>query len=118
MRQFRYTALCGERAEIPPLQHPAPSHMPQRAEIWYFEHSLAAPLARPLSRQYAVRALPSPAPGRKPSTPEPGDTPVVCLADLGAGDLAALRRIARGAPRVRLIGISRNGAGQAAPGCF
>ena len=92
--------------------------MPQRAEIWYFEHSLAAPLARPLSRQYAVRALPSPAPGRKPSTPEPGDTPVVCLADLGAGDLAALRRIARRAPRVRLIGISRNGAGQAAPGCF
>lgn len=92
--------------------------MPPRAEIWYFEHSLAAPLARPLSRQYAVRALPSPAPGRKPSAPEPGDTPVVCLADLGAGDLTALRRITRGAPRVRLIGISRNGAGQAATGCF
>ncbi len=92
--------------------------MPPRAEIWYFEHSLAAPLARPLSRQYAVRALPSPTPGRKPSAPEPGDNPVVCLVDLGAGDLAALRRITRGAARVRLIGVSRNGAGQTAPGCF
>jgi HD-GYP domain-containing protein (c-di-GMP phosphodiesterase class II) len=92
--------------------------MSQRAQIWYFEHSLAAPLAKPLSRQYAVRALPSPVPGRRTSTPELSDAPVVCLADLGAGDLAALRRIVRGAPRVRLIGVSRNGASQSAPGCF
>ncbi len=92
--------------------------MPQRAEIWYFEHSLAAPLARPLSRRYAVRALPTPSPGRRTSAPELGDSPVVCLADLGAGDLAALRRLVRRAPRVRLIGISRNGANQSAPGCF
>src|SRR5579863_10083296 len=118
MRQFRYTALCGERAEIPPLQHPAPSHMPQRAEIWFFEHSLAAPLARPLSRRYAIRALPPPSPGRRASAPELGDTPVVCFADLGAGDLVALQRLVRRAPRVRLIGISRNGARQDAPGCF
>src|SRR5258708_1050963 len=47
-----------------------------------------------------------------------GDNPVVCFADLGGGDLAALRRLARRAPRVRLIGMSRNGAGQSAPGCF
>jgi HD-GYP domain-containing protein (c-di-GMP phosphodiesterase class II) len=47
-----------------------------------------------------------------------GDAPVVCLADLGADDLVALRRIARRAPRVRVIGISRNGSGQSAPGCF
>lgn len=92
--------------------------MPQRAEIWYFEHSLVAPLARPLSRQYAVRALPEPAPGRRASAPKLGDTPVVCLADLGRGDLVALRRMVRRAPRVRLIGISRNGAGEGAPGCF
>jgi HD-GYP domain-containing protein (c-di-GMP phosphodiesterase class II) len=92
--------------------------MPQRAEIWYFEHSLAAPLARPLSRRYAVRALPTPSPGRRTSAPELGDSPVVCFADLGAGDLAALRRLVRQAPRVRLIGISRNGANQSAPGCF
>ena len=63
--------------------------MPQRAEIWYFEHSLAGPLARPLSRHYAVRALPTPPPGRRTTPPEPGDIPVVCFADLGAGDLAA-----------------------------
>src|ERR1700680_1220949 len=118
MRQVRYTALSGERAEIPPLQHPAPFYMPQRAEIWYFEHSLAAPLARPLSRRYAVRALPPLSPGRRTSAPELGDTPVVCLADLGAGDLVVLRRLVRRAPRVRLIGISRNGANQSAPGCF
>lgn len=92
--------------------------MPQRAEIWYFEDSLAAPLARPLSRQFAVRALPHPAPGRRPSAPKLGDAPVVCLADLGAGDLAALRRMVRRAPRVRLIGVSRNGAGESASGCF
>jgi HD-GYP domain-containing protein (c-di-GMP phosphodiesterase class II) len=92
--------------------------MPQRAEIWYFEHSLAAPLARPLSRRYAVRALPLPSPGRRTSAPDLGDTPVVCLADLGAGDLVVLRRLARRAPRVRLIGISRNGSSQGAPGCF
>jgi HD-GYP domain-containing protein (c-di-GMP phosphodiesterase class II) len=92
--------------------------MPRRAEIWYFEHSLAAPLARPLSRRYAVRALEPSSPGRRTSTPNLGDNPVVCLADLGAGDLVALRRIVRRAPRVRLIGISRNGASQSAPGCF
>jgi HD-GYP domain-containing protein (c-di-GMP phosphodiesterase class II) len=92
--------------------------MRQRAEIWYFEHSLAAPLARPLSRRYALRALPPPSPGRQITAPEPGDHPVVCFADLGASGLTALRRLARRAPRVRLIGISRNGANQIAPGCF
>jgi|HubBroStandDraft_6_1064221.scaffolds.fasta_scaffold12481_3 HD-GYP domain-containing protein (c-di-GMP phosphodiesterase class II) len=92
--------------------------MPQRAEIWYFEHSLAGPLARPLSRRYAVRALPLPSPGHRTAALDPGDTPVVCLADLGAGDLVALRRLVRRAPRARLIGISRNGASQGARGCF
>jgi HD-GYP domain-containing protein (c-di-GMP phosphodiesterase class II) len=92
--------------------------MPQRAEIWYFEHSLAAPLARPLSRRYAVRALPFPSPGHRTASLDPGDAPVVCLADLGAGDLVALRRLVRRAPRARVIGISRNGASQSAPGCF
>jgi HD-GYP domain-containing protein (c-di-GMP phosphodiesterase class II) len=92
--------------------------MPQLGEIWYFEHSLAAPLARPLSRRYLVRALPTPSPGRRTSAPELGDSPVVCFADLGGSDLVALRRLVRRAPRVRLIGISRNGANQSAPGCF
>jgi HD-GYP domain-containing protein (c-di-GMP phosphodiesterase class II) len=92
--------------------------MPQRAEIWYFEDSLAAPLARPLSRRYAVRALPPPLPGRRPTSPDLGDTPVVCLADLAAGDLVALQRLVRRAPRVRLIGISRNGTSDTPSGCF
>ncbi len=92
--------------------------MPQRAEIWYFEHSQAASLARPLSRRYAVRAIPAVAPGRKASTPALGDNPVVCFADLGGRDLLALRRMMRRAPRVRFIGVSRNGGAENAPGCF
>src|SRR5580692_1991050 len=101
-----------------PLQRPASSPMPQRAEIWYFEDSLAAPVARPLGRRYSVRALPARSSRQRTSPPDMGDAPVVCLADLGADDLVALRRIARRAPRVRVIGISRNGSGQSAPGCF
>jgi len=92
--------------------------MPQRAQVWYFERSLAAPMARPLSRRYVVKALPTPFPGPRSSPPDLSDGPVVCLADLGADDLAAMRRIARRAPCVRLIGISRNGSSHSAPGCF
>ena len=92
--------------------------MPPRAEIWYFEHSLAALLARPLRRRYAVRALQPPLPGRRATAPDLGDNPVVCFADLGAGDLVPLRRLVRRAVRVRFIGISRNGASQSVPGCF
>ena len=92
--------------------------MPHRAEIWYLEHSLAAPLARPLKRRYAVRVLPPPPPGQRTSAQNLGDAPVVCLADLGASDLVVLRRLVRRAPRVRLIGISRNGSSQSVPGCF
>jgi HD-GYP domain-containing protein (c-di-GMP phosphodiesterase class II) len=92
--------------------------MPQRAEIWYLQDSLGASLARPLSRRFAVRALPPRSKGRRPSTPEPGDAPVVCFADLGAADLDDWKRLARKSSRVRLIGISRNGANRNAPGCF
>lgn len=92
--------------------------MPQQAEVWFFEHSLAAPLARPLSRKYALRALSRPSHGSRVSAPDPGEGPVVCLADLGGGDLVCLQRLARRVPRVRLIGIVRNGAGQNARYCF
>ena len=92
--------------------------MPQHAEIWYFEDSSAAPLARPLSRRYALRALPRPLPGRRISPPDSGDAAVVCLADLSDGDLAPLQRLARRVPRFRLIGISRNGEGRHARSCF
>jgi HD-GYP domain-containing protein (c-di-GMP phosphodiesterase class II) len=92
--------------------------MPQRAEIWYLENSLAAPLARPLKRRYSVRALHLSSPGKRSSRPDLGENPVVCLADLGASDLTVLRRLVRSAPRVRLIGISRNGSSESVQGCF
>ncbi len=92
--------------------------MPQRAEILFIEHSLAAPLARSLSRKYAVRALPAATRGRKTPPPKIGDDPVVCFANLGSADLAVFQRLLRRTPRVRVIGISRNGAGESAPGCF
>ena len=83
--------------------------MPHLAEIWYFERSLAAPLAKPLGRKYSLRALARPTNGHRAIGPAPGDSPIVCLADLGAGDLDSLRRLTRRASRVRLIGISRDG---------
>jgi HD-GYP domain-containing protein (c-di-GMP phosphodiesterase class II) len=93
--------------------------MPRNGEIWYFERSLAAPLARPLSRRYALRALPRSSRGRPTVLPSSGDTQIVCLADLADNDLPLLRRLARREPQIRLIGISRNGvAGERASGCF
>ena len=51
--------------------------------------------------------------------PRSGEASIVCLADLARDDLAILRRFARREPRVRLIGISRNGAdGEHVAGCF
>ena len=93
--------------------------MPQLGEIWYFERSLAAPLARPLSRRYALRALPRQSRGRATVLPSSGEAQIVCLADLAGNDLPFLRRFARREPRIRLIGISRNGANREhAAGCF
>src|ERR1700722_2172426 len=92
--------------------------MPQRAQIWYFEDSLAASLASPLSRTYSVKALPNRPSRRLFSAPEVNDLAVVCFADLGAGGLAAVTRMARRSPRVRVIGVSRNGDAQDTAGCF
>jgi len=93
--------------------------MPQLGEIWYFERSLAAPLARPLSRRYALRALPRASRGQRTVLPSSGDARIVCIADLARDDLATLRRLARQEPRIRLIGVSRNGAHREhAAGCF
>src|ERR1700737_2203635 len=95
------------------------SFMPRLGEIWYFERSLAAPLARPLGRRYALRALPSPTRGRPTVLPESGEAQIVCLADLGSSGLPLLRRFASREPGIRLIGISRNGANREhAAGCF
>jgi HD-GYP domain-containing protein (c-di-GMP phosphodiesterase class II) len=93
--------------------------MPRKAEIWYFERSAAASLARLLGRRYAVHELALPSPGHPIVVPRSDGTHVVCLADLGNDNLSALRHLASRMPRVRLIGISRNGnAGEPAPGCF
>jgi HD-GYP domain-containing protein (c-di-GMP phosphodiesterase class II) len=92
--------------------------MPQRAEIWYLEDSHAAVLARPLRRKFAVRVLPGTAKGRPAIPTIPQETPVVCFADLSASDLGDWRRLAQKSPRVRLIGVSRNGSGESSPGCF
>src|ERR1700704_5507813 len=93
--------------------------MPRLGEIWYFEQSLTAQLARPLRRRYALRALPRSSRGRATVLPSTGEARIVCLADLAGADLPILRRLVRSEPRVRLIGISRNGADseRAAP-CF
>src|ERR1700730_12393503 len=93
--------------------------MPHLGEIWSFERSLAAPLARPLRRRYALRALPRPSRGRTTVLPSSGETRVVCLADVAGRDVPLLRRLASREPRVRLIGITRNGANrEPAAGCF
>src|SRR6195256_1808942 len=84
--------------------------MPRLGEIWYFEQSLTALLARPLRRRYALRALPRSSRGRPTVLPSTGEARIVCLADLAGADLPILRRLVRSEPRVRLIGISRNGA--------
>jgi hypothetical protein len=91
--------------------------MPQRAEIWYAERSLAASLVRPLRRSFAVRQMPNGRKGRQ-HTPTAAEGPVVCFADLDKGDLAGWRRLAKRAPRVRLIGVARNGSSRGAEGCF
>ena len=116
--KIRYTAGRGECTDLPPLPHLPPSNMQPQPEVWYLDRSMAAPLALSLSGRYTVRALANPIPGRKTTVPRVGKNPVVCLADLGAGDLAALRELTRRIPRVRLIGLSSNGAVQYDTDCF
>src|SRR5882762_2857974 len=93
--------------------------MPRLGEIWYFERSLTALLARPLRRRYALRALPRSSRSRPTVLPSTGEARIVCLADLAGTDLAILSRFVRHEPRIRLIGISRNGAdSEHAAHCF
>ena len=93
--------------------------MQRFGEIWYFERSLAAPLARPLSRRYALRALSQPTRDQRAALPIPGQAGIVCLADLAGKDLSVLRRLARRNPKIRLIGITRNATDDGhSAGCF
>jgi len=86
------------------------------SEVWYFESSLAAPLARPLKRRYTLRALSEQNPL---SIPQAAQVRVVCLADLDRGEWTALRRMARKRSAVRLIGVSRNGSSaRSSADCF
>ena len=93
--------------------------MPPSGEIWYFENTVGAPLIRPLRRRYKLRALPRTSNGDLAPIPRSSDKRVVCLADLGRGDLTALQRLARKLPQVRLIGIPHNAHDrERAAGCF
>ena len=93
--------------------------MQRSGEIWYFERSLAAPLALSLGRRYALRALPLPTRGRATVLPNRGEAKVVCLADLAGNGLPVLLRLARRDPHIRLIGITRNAPdGEYTAGCF
>src|ERR1700719_169490 len=93
--------------------------MPRTGEVWYFERSVAARLARSLSRRYTLRALSRPSRSHRMVMPRSVESGIVCIVDPVRDDLAALRRLARRQPRMRLIGVSVNGvdAGHAA-GCF
>ena len=93
--------------------------MPKKAEIWYFERSLAAPLLLPLGKRYLLRALPLGSAGRQVVLPPPVKARVVCLADPGHNNFPILRRLARREAHVRLIAVSSNGAdSKPAAGCF
>jgi HD-GYP domain-containing protein (c-di-GMP phosphodiesterase class II) len=96
---------------------PAPLFMPRNAEIWFFERSFAAPLVRLLKGHYPLRALSHPFHGlpRKTSS----KARIVCMVDLGCGDMTVMRRLTRTEPQLRLIGVSRNGFERKKPaGCF
>lgn len=75
-------------------------------------------MARSLSRHYAIRVLPRSPRGRKSPLPKFSGSLIVCFADLATDDLVSLRSLARREPRVRLIGVSRNGGHEQASGCF
>jgi HD-GYP domain-containing protein (c-di-GMP phosphodiesterase class II) len=92
--------------------------MPSRPELWYFEHSFAAALARPLRRRYALRALGRAGQGGTQLPKSWGALPAVCLTHPGASELPALRRLTRRFPTLRLIALSRNGDPGSVPGCF
>jgi len=80
--------------------------MPQSAEIWYFQRSPAAALAKPLRRHFSLRALAYPSPGCPIAAPASKDALIVCLADLGADDRRLIRRFLRRIPFLRIIGVS------------
>jgi HD-GYP domain-containing protein (c-di-GMP phosphodiesterase class II) len=93
--------------------------MPQLAEIWYFERSLAASLVHPLRKRYALRALPRALADRNLAMLGSSKAHIVCFVHPGHDGLTILRRLARREPRVRLIGISPNGAAsKSVSGCF
>ncbi len=99
--------------------------MPSKKEIWFFEGSPAASLAKALRRRYVLRALPS-VRSRRKTARAPAEASgnhaaqVVCLADLERDDKRALRQLARQKPGVRLIGIfdDRGADGLADPHWF
>ena len=85
--------------------------MPSKNQIWYYEGSPAALLAKRLGRGYALRALPRAksrtGAGRAAAVPEGNSVRAVCLVDLERDDFNALRKLAGQQPGLRLIGLVR-----------
>jgi len=84
--------------------------MTGKQEIWFFEGSPVASLAKSLRRYYVLRELPGTKSRRKTSggpteASENHAAHAVCLADLERDDTGALRQLARRQPGVLLIGI-------------
>ncbi len=77
--------------------------MSKSQEIWFFKGSPVARLARTLGRRYALRIVDAPRSGRAPLDEPTGHA--VWLADPGVDSAAALRRMARRHPDLRLIAV-------------
>ncbi len=98
---------------------PTPLLMQIHSEVWFVEQSLAASFARLLKGRYTLRSLSRTSSDRPRFTNRSGKSRIVCLADLSHNDLNTLQKFAGNRAGVRVIGISRNGAGgEHASECF
>ena len=84
--------------------------MPSKKEIWFYEDSPAALLAKPLRRRYALRVLPRPKRGHNATPASVNAARAVCLADLARDDWKAFGKLAKHHAQLRLIGVSAESA--------
>jgi len=80
----------------------------QKGEIWFSRGSPAADLAQPLRRRYALHPVDPPghATGRERNGAAEPAGPAVWLVDPASKSAAALRRLARARPNLRLIAVA------------
>lgn len=86
--------------------------MANTRQIWFYRDSPAAPRLRALRGRYRLRALAGDLREIREEDAGRGrdGAAVVCVADLERDNLRALRRVARGQPGIRLIGLAGNSA--------